>query len=380
MRESVNIDQFQKEEIVKMNRIKKTINNLISRCRHLVGSFKHGDQLNVKLQETQKTLNYETCNKLVQDVTHRWNSQYDMLDSICVNKDALKSMSLLPNISKSIENFVPEDSEFKTIDELCDLLKPLKDLTVLLSGSDYSINFLYPTIYNLTNNVFPETSFNCIEIMNIRDELIKNLSGRFKYLFESDIFLAATFLDFQFKKFEFIKNEESRKIAIDKACVFLRNFYQDIVLPKLQNKSPNSYSSSSSNISSTNMSHNLNLNYESQPIASCTSASNNQRVQNRSRNKDTSYLLNSIVDTIAPSVRNNSDDFNDEIEEYKILRFKIPEKDLELSKELGPMYFYKNFQKQFPILTELAKAILCIPATSVPSECLFTRVGDIQND
>ena len=220
MRESVNIDQFQKEEIVKMNRIKKTINNLISRCRHLVGSFKHGDQLNVKLQETQKTLNYETCNKLVQDVTHRWNSQYDMLDSICVNKDALKSMSLLPNISKSIENFVPEDSEFKTIDELCDLLKPLKDLTVLLSGSDYSINFLYPTIYNLTNNVFPETSFNCIEIMNIRDELIKNLSGRFKYLFESDIFLAATFLDFQFKKFEFIKNEESRKIAIDKACVF----------------------------------------------------------------------------------------------------------------------------------------------------------------
>ena len=44
------------------------------------------------------------------------------------------------------------------------------------------------------------------------------------------------------------------------------------------------------------------------------------------------------------------------------------------------MYFYKNFQKQFPILTELAKAILCILATSVPSECLFTRVGEIQND
>ena len=89
IRETINIDQTQRDETFKMNLIKKDINDLISRCRHLVGSFKHGDQLNVKLKETQKTLNYETCNKLVQDVNHRWNSQYDMLDSICINKAAL---------------------------------------------------------------------------------------------------------------------------------------------------------------------------------------------------------------------------------------------------------------------------------------------------
>ena len=44
------------------------------------------------------------------------------------------------------------------------------------------------------------------------------------------------------------------------------------------------------------------------------------------------------------------------------------------------MYFYKNFQKKFPFLTELTMSILCIPATTVSSECLFTRVGEIQND
>ena len=47
MRESVSINQDQKEEIMKMNKIKKSLNDLISRCRHLVGSFRHGDQLNV---------------------------------------------------------------------------------------------------------------------------------------------------------------------------------------------------------------------------------------------------------------------------------------------------------------------------------------------
>ena len=51
--------------------------------------------------------------------------------------------------------------------------------------------------------------------------------------------------------------------------------------------------------------------------------------------------MNSIVDTIAPSVRNNSDDLSEEIEEYKTIRFKIPEKDKELSKVLDPMYFLK---------------------------------------
>ena len=44
------------------------------------------------------------------------------------------------------------------------------------------------------------------------------------------------------------------------------------------------------------------------------------------------------------------------------------------------MYFFKTYQRQFPILTELARAILCIPATSVPSECVFSRVGEIQDD
>ena len=385
MRESVSINQDQKEEIMKMNKIKKSLNDLISRCRHLVGSFRHGDQLNVKLKEIQATLNYETCNKLVQDVNHRWNSQYDMLDSICVNKDALKTISLLPNISKSIERYVPEDSEFKTIDELCDLLKPLKDLTVLLSGSEYcTINFLFPTIYNLTVNIYPEMNFHCIEIKNLKDELIKNLSGRFKYLYENDIFLAATFLDFQFKKFEFIKNEDSRRTAVDKACIFLKNFYQNTLLPKLQQyriSNPNI----SSNISNatTNLSNNTNAS-NSQLITGCAISStllrNNDKVQNRTRNKDSSYLLNSIVDTIAPSVRNNSDDLSEEIEEYKTIRFKIPDKDKELSKVLGPMYFFKTYQRQFPILTELARAILCIPATSVPSECVFSRVGEIQDD
>ena len=42
--------------------------------------------------------------------------------------------------------------------------------------------------------------------------------------------------------------------------------------------------------------------------------------------------------------------------------------------------FYFYYEKKFPELSKLAKEILCVPATSVPSESLFSVTGIIQND
>ena len=113
---------------------------------------------------------------------------------------------------------------------------------------------------------------------------------------------------------------------MDKACHFLRIFYQETVLPKLQNKDSNSSSNNSLSTAYINTSNNLNVSSEIQSTSGCVGASNIQKVQNRSRNKDSSYLLNSIMDTAAPCVRNNADEFNDEIEEYKNIRFKYQKK------------------------------------------------------
>ena len=118
------------------NNIKLILGDLISKCRHLVGSFRHSGNLKNKLQEQQILLNYETKKRLVQDVATRWNSLYDMLDSICINKSALIAMQYMPTCS-IISEYIPTNSEFFLIDELCNLLKPMKELTKLLSGSMY---------------------------------------------------------------------------------------------------------------------------------------------------------------------------------------------------------------------------------------------------
>jgi hypothetical protein len=70
-----------------------------------------------------------------------------MIDSILSNKDALMSMAL--NIeNKTIKPFVPDENEFSVLDDLSNLLEPLKELTTSFSGKLYS-TITYSTIYNI---------------------------------------------------------------------------------------------------------------------------------------------------------------------------------------------------------------------------------------
>jgi hypothetical protein len=43
----------------------------------------------------------------------------------------------------------------------------------------------------------------------------------------------------------------------------------------------------------------------------------------------------------------------------------------------GTMAFFKKNSNKFPLVTKMAKRILCIVATSVSSECLLNQVGPI---
>jgi len=66
-----------------------------------------------------------------------------------------------------------------------------------------------------------------------------------------------------------------------------------------------------------------------------------------------------------------------EIDKYTtyIIEVKDPH-----SLEFDPGYFFRIKEKEFPLLSVILKRVLSVPASSVPSESLFSLAGLIQTD
>ena len=60
----------------------------------------------------------------------------------------------------------------------------------------------------------------------IKTKLIKSLTYLFKYLENTNIFLAASLLNYKFENFDFIGSTDERKSKLDKAKTYIKAFPQ----------------------------------------------------------------------------------------------------------------------------------------------------------
>ena len=132
----------------------------------------------------------------------------------------------LERINATIKLYIPSETEWIILDELCELLEPLKDLTTSLSATkSVTISLIYQAIYNLINYTLQNHSFKNESIVALLDDLLYSLKNIFKFVLEHDLFVAATYLNFRFKKFEFIKDKLDQEIQLDRAKEFLKEYY-----------------------------------------------------------------------------------------------------------------------------------------------------------
>ena len=105
----------------------------------------------------------------------RWCALFNSMDSVNVNKDALKSLALDPE-NTSMKDHVPSDNEFLKINDYCNLLVPIKDMTTVLGGSKYSTtSLLFPAIHYLCNEELPNNTFITYDLQCLNQELIKSV-------------------------------------------------------------------------------------------------------------------------------------------------------------------------------------------------------------
>ena len=171
----------------------------ISKCRSIVGSFKHSEPLNKKLIEKQKYYterysqkDFRFC-KLSQDVSTRWNSTYLMIESILRNQEPLLDIFH----DRDYKQAKLSEQEFSILDQVHSILKPFKELTDLISGSKYvTATAIFPAIYSLFHTILPNIRSDGGS-GEIKKKLLASLQERFDFVLgrnPSELFLGIFFL------------------------------------------------------------------------------------------------------------------------------------------------------------------------------------------
>lgn len=87
------------------------------------------------------------------------------------------------------------------------------------------------------------------------------------------------------------------------------------------------------------------------------------------KNDNLDDLLGDVYDTKVEKPRPILQRIEDEVHKYTDLE-PIPFM-------LDPLLLWKSHESMLPLLSRKARQLLCIPATSVPSESVFSTAGDI---
>ncbi|XP_065642184.1 uncharacterized protein LOC136073856 [Hydra vulgaris] len=270
----------------------------LTKCRKIVTSFNHSSQLNGLLEESQIQQGVERNHilHLIQDVKTRWHSTFLMAERMLKLHSYVKDIFNSKQQYKDMRKNLLDEDEIVNLKETVKALVSFNQVSVLLSGDTYATCSLiipkslqtYKDSYELENNSF---------------------------------LLCATFLDPNYKSFQFFEKYEKKKYL---KCVkeFLSDFYLTKKLCDII------------------------------PVKKVTIKSKKFKLSFDDEDYDSGNDSDKII----------SLDLKKEISGYRKLSVN----------EQNVLHFWHQNQDVFPILYCISTMILCTPATSAPSERLFS--------
>lgn len=306
----------------------ETIQHIRKKIKIIVDFFRKSPQATEKLKQMQKQLGTPELN-IKQDVVTRWNSTYDMFQRIIDIKESL--MSVVAINYPTIENI--SNTDINTLEMCCDLLKIFKDVTQEIS-SEKEVTVSKVILFSSALTTYCKKYLNDHSgpdmpelVRNLAESLLTGLQKRFNNIEHNKIFAEATILDPRFKKFGF-----TDKKAFDAAK-------QNLI----------SYASHSN----------------AKPIT-------NDPLTSEEQPKDITPAATvwEAFDTAVSKVVANPNPVAAGIVEVE----KYLDEPL-LPRQSNLFIWWEERRNVYPHLYELMRKTLCIVATSVPSERVFSKAG-----
>lgn len=304
------------------------IQKILEKTKSLIKYFRSSPSKSQKLISMQQRLNLSQV-KLKLDVETRWNSVYDSLERLLQSRQAIVNLEIE---DKEVKELSLSSNEWEELIQIKNTLSPFQDITEILSSSQLpSISLLKPLMFiilreilqiHLTDGDFTQTIKHLIS-----EDLIERINA---YKPVDDILLLASVLDPRFKNMRHLNEDEKKRVQ-----QLLKKKFQEV--KKKEEDLPRKES------------------LEATLFETATKMVKNNETMGR-----VFKSFKSPVKTI--------DEFKEinnylEIEELDILD--------------NPLQWWKENCCKYKILSQLARELLCIPATSVPSERIFSKAGNI---
>ncbi|XP_049533618.1 E3 SUMO-protein ligase ZBED1 [Anopheles darlingi] len=311
--------------------VQDALNNSISRTvsvvKGIVKYYKKNPAALNKLKEYQDRLGF-TQNKLILDVVTRWNSTYHMLERFYENKDPI--LATLPLLSCSLTQL--DQKDWVIIKDSIDVLK-FFDLVTLEISAEKTVTL--SKIRVITELMIKKIDFFLRpglvdEVESLVKFLKDGMEKKLQYL-DNEIVQQATVLDPRFKQKGF-KNDLDFKQCCAK------------ILDRMESINP---------ISNNDEERDIECNVTDASWATESiweefdTPGNDSEIALNTRNCHQIEIDNYIAEPLA--YRNDC-----------------------------PLDWWKINKNKYPTLFNLALRTLCIPATSVPCERVFSKAGDIE--
>jgi zinc finger BED domain-containing protein 1 (E3 SUMO-protein ligase ZBED1) len=305
----------------------KNISPVQKKVKSIVEYFNRSTYAEKKLKETQQQMHLPAL-KLKQDVVTRWNSTHEMFKRILQIKDAVIS-------TMAILQCDPDEqltaAEWQILECSSNILQIFSEVTNEVSSELYvsmSKTLIFVRVMINTMENFKNNSALPNESQQLVVTLLEKLNSRFAGYEDNEVVTQSALLDPRFKKLSF-NGYSPRKLQI--AIEQLKQKVCQVTIAETE----------------TNMTQSR----------APTNAENSQSLLWKTF--DEQYSVSTVINPTAAGI----------IEVDKYLQEPL------LNRHEDPLSWWRNHKLLYPRLFILVKKRLCVPATSVPCERLFSKAG-----
>ena len=294
---------------------------LFVKCRKLIGHFKHSSVNTTELQNCSDS----PLRKLQQDIPTRWNSIFEMLQSLLRAREALTLY--ISTDGKHYKGPKLFNSDCEKISKYVAVLAIFHQATVLLGGDKYVVcSCVLPLLSSLTKHMTVNDD-DPGYIARFKEASVNDFNERVANMKSIAVLKIATVLDPRYKNSKCLSDDSKeqtwslieQQIASDD---WLKTYVQD----------------------------------DTNSVNSAICEPNEKRFKLMEADSDSEEDVESA---------------SDEVQRYKMEK--------KVAASVDPLQWWKLNEYRYPKLAFFAKTVLCIPATSVPCERSFSSAGYIVN-